>query len=157
MTETAQVVRRRRLRFESFDEILDEARSLAARPTRQLGNWSLGQVCEHLGLSMEECTSADKAFRVPLVFRIVGRLYRNRALARGIPQGFQLPPDGAKLLVPPPVPVEQGLATLEAGMAALAATSRRVPHPVFGKLSVEQWHQFHLRHAELHLSFIVPV
>ncbi len=29
-------------------------------------------------------------------------------------------------------------------------------HPVFGAMNVEQWNQFHLRHAEMHLSFIVP-
>ncbi|MBX9787841.1 MAG: DUF1569 domain-containing protein [Pirellulales bacterium] len=34
--------------------------------------------------------------------------------------------------------------------------TRRVPHPVIGRLSVDQWNRFHLRHAELHLSFFVP-
>jgi hypothetical protein len=30
-------------------------------------------------------------------------------------------------------------------------------HPVLGKLTHEEWTQLHLRHAELHLSFAVPV
>ena len=30
------------------------------------------------------------------------------------------------------------------------------PHPVIGRLSAAQWNKFHLRHAELHLSFFVP-
>jgi len=30
-----------------------------------------------------------------------------------------------------------------------------VSHPLFGKLSREEWNRFHLRHAELHMSFLV--
>ncbi len=156
MSETAQAGRRQRLRFESLDEIVDHARRLSAQPTRQLGNWSLGQVCQHLGIAMRECTSADRLFPVPLRFRILGRLVRGRVLKRGLPRGFQLPPEGAAVLVPPPVTAEEGLATLEQGLAALRSTTKRVPHPVFGALDVEQWNMFHLRHGELHLSFIVP-
>ncbi|MCH7908007.1 MAG: hypothetical protein IIB38_00130, partial [Candidatus Hydrogenedentes bacterium] len=57
---------------------------------------------------------------------------------------------------PRPVPgpalvsVEEGLSRLEKGMAALAQTSRRTAHPVFGAMNVNEWHQFHLRHAEMH-------
>jgi len=156
MVETRQVRGRCRRRFDSFDEILDEVRSLAARPTRQLGNWSLGQICQHLGVSMEQCTSADRLFPVPLGLRILGRLVRGRVLKKGLPSGFKLPPEGAALLVPPQVSLEEGLSTLKQGMAALSRTSRRTAHPVFGALDVDEWHQFHLRHAEMHLSFIVP-
>ena len=156
MVETAQATGRCTLRFNNFDEILDHVHALAARPTRQLGNWSLGQVCQHLGTSMEQCASAERLFAVSLKWRIFGRLVRGRVLKKGLPSGFKLPPEGAAVLVPPPVSVEQGLATLKQGMASLEKTSRRVPHPVFGAMNVDQWHQFHLRHAEMHLSFIVP-
>ncbi|MEX0676430.1 MAG: DUF1569 domain-containing protein [Pirellulales bacterium] len=156
MTETAQVTGRRKPRFNSFDEVLDDVRSLAAQPTRQLGNWSLGQVCQHLGLAMEHSATTDRLFRVPLWLRVLGRLVRNRALKHGLPTGFKLPPEGAAKFVPPPVSIEQGLATLEKGIAVLSQTSHRAPHPVLGALNVDQWHQFHLRHAEMHLSFIVP-
>jgi hypothetical protein len=156
MVETAQTPTRRKLRFASFDDVLADARSLAGRPTRQLGNWSLGQVCQHLGTAMERSARDDQLFRTPLWLRVLGRLVRRRALATGLPTGYKLPPDGAAKLVPPPVDVDEGLATLERGMAALAETSHRAPHPVLGAMSVDEWHLFHLRHAELHLSFIVP-
>ncbi len=156
MVETRRQTGRCRRRFNNFDEILHEVRSLAARPTRQLGNWSLGQICQHLGIAMEQCTSADDLFPVPLRLRIMGRLVRGWVLKRGLPSGFKLPPEGAAVLVPSQVSVEEGLARLEKGMAALAQTSRRTAHPVFGAMNVDEWHQFHLRHAEMHLSFIVP-
>ena len=155
MIETAQVRDRCKRRFTSLDEVLLECHALAAQPTRQLGNWSLGQVCQHLGTAMDLCTTADTLFPVPLYLRILGPLLRKSVLARGLPPGFRLPPEGEQL-VPPPVSVEDGLATLGAGIAALEKTSRRVPHPVFGTMTVEQWNQFHLRHAEMHLSFILP-
>jgi hypothetical protein len=30
-------------------------------------------------------------------------------------------------------------------------------HPLFGWFTPEQWEQYHLRHAELHLSFLLPL
>lgn len=155
MVETATVERRRRLRFDNYDQVLDEVRELAARPTRQLGNWSLGQVCQHLGTAMQKCTAAQPPFPVSLRMRVLGRLVRGRLLRRGLPRGFKLPPE-AGTLVPAPVSVEEGIATLERGIATLASTTQRTSHPVLGALSIDQWTLFHLRHAELHLSFIVP-
>jgi hypothetical protein len=156
VVNTKQVSGRCRRHFESLDDVVVEVRSLATQPTRQLGNWSLGQICHHLGVAMDRSTSADKLFPVPLYLRIIGPWIRRRVLTRGLPRGFQLPPEGAVLL-PPPVTVDEGLAKLESGIAALSATTRRVPHPVFGAMNVDEWHQFHLRHAEMHLSFIAPV
>ena len=34
--------------------------------------------------------------------------------------------------------------------------AQRVAHPVLGSMNAAQWELFHLRHAELHLGFIVP-
>lgn len=155
MIDTARVRGHCQRRFTSLDEVLVACHALAERPTRQLGNWTLGQICQHLGTAMELCTSADRLFPVPLYLRIVGPLLRKRVLARGLPRGFQLPPEGERLL-PPRVSMDEGLVTLAVGIAALEKSSRRVPHPVFGKMTVEQWNLFHLRHAEMHLSFIVP-
>jgi hypothetical protein len=149
-------VRGRCLRsFEHLDQVRSEIHSLAGQPTRQLGNWSLGQICQHLGISMAHCTAAEDLFFVPLYLRIVGPWIRRRVLTRGLPRGFQVPRSGAKLL-PPPVSIDEGIATFESGLAALAATTRRARHPVFGAMNVDEWNQFHLRHAELHLSFIAP-
>lgn len=141
--------------FENFDELLAEVRSLGARPTRQLGNWSLGQICQHLGIGMHECALGDKIFTAPLWLRVLGPWIRPRILKRGLPRGFQIPRGGEKLL-PAPVTFDEGLATLEGGLATLRSTDRRTAHPVFGKMNLAEWDQFHLRHAELHLSHIVP-
>jgi len=155
MIDTARVEGRCNRHFESLDDVLAECRALATRPTRQLGNWTLGQICQHLGTGMHLSTCNEDMFPVPFYLRLLGPLLRGRVLKRGLPRGFQLPPEGAALM-PPPVSVEEGLATLDAGIAALNESSRRTRHPVFGAMDVAQWNQFHLRHAEMHLSFIVP-
>lgn len=143
-------------RFESFDQLITEVRSLGARPTRQLGNWSLAQICQHVGIGMRETVEADKLFDAPLWLRLLGPWLRGRVLKSGLPRGFQIPRGGERL-IPPPVSFDEGLAALEAGIATLKASDRRIAHPVFGRMSIAQWDQFHLRHAEMHLSFIVPL
>jgi hypothetical protein len=155
MSSTLQVPKRRRLRFQTHEQILEEARSLAARPTQQLGNWSLEQIVQHLADAMELCING-KGFPAPLRIRILARLARRRILNNGLPTGFKLPPAAEAILYRPPQNIEAALTALEGGMARLRSTNQRVPHPVLGKLSPAQWDLFHLRHGELHLSFIVP-
>jgi hypothetical protein len=155
MIETAKVPQRRKIHFSNYEQVLDEARRLAGKPTRQLGNWSLGQICRHLAIAMEQSISGDRLFKVPLKRRILGRLYRWSVLHRGFPPGIKLPRDAAAL-IPPPTSVEEGLAALEKGIESLHASSHRVAHPVLGKMNVRQWDKLHLRHAEMHLSFIEP-
>ena len=51
--ETAKVKERRQLRFDSLDDIAAEVERLAAcRSIRAVGNWSSGQVLQHLALTM---------------------------------------------------------------------------------------------------------
>ena len=72
--------------------------------------------------------------------------------------GFQLPEAMAARLVPDPqITSEQGLADLRAAVERLGNEPKRVPNVVLGRLTREEWDRFHLRHAEMHLSFVSPV
>lgn len=156
MVETAKRSGRRRLRFDCYEDILQDVRRLSAGETRALGNWSLGQVCTHLALAIDKSIDSTVTFRVPLKTRILVRIFRKRILTGRLPSGFKLPPEGAPLLPEPDASVSDGLVALERAIARLRSTSKRVPHPVFGKMNPAQWDLFHLRHGEMHLSFIVP-
>jgi hypothetical protein len=156
MPETLQAPKRRRVRFRTHQEIVDEARALAAQPTRQLGNWSLPDICQHLATAMDLCIDGDVPFRVPLRIRIVARLARRRILQTGLPTGFKLPEKAEAILYRKPQDMDSAIAALERGIARLKTTPKRVAHPALGKMNAAQWDLFHLRHAELHLSFIVP-
>jgi hypothetical protein len=146
---------RRALRFNSLDEMADEVERLAAQPTRSLGNWSLGQALRHLAIAMNY--SIDGAdFKAPWHVRFVARLLRRRLLTGGLPAGIRLPAKAARVAIPGATSTEEGLHEFRCALARLKSESRRSPHLVLGRMTREQWDQFHLRHAELHLSFIEP-
>jgi len=153
--DTTHVSGRRRLRFESYADILADVGRLRDQPTRSLGNWSLAQVCQHLATAMQASTVPGPGFSAPLKLRLVGRLFRMRILTGRLYPGFRLPPEAARLL-PPPVELSSAIEALEQAVAHLRTTDVRAKHPVFGAMSVAQWDLFHLRHSEMHLSFIQP-
>jgi hypothetical protein len=156
MVEIIQAPKRRRLRFDTHEQIVDECRALAGRPTRELGNWSLSDICQHLATAMDLCIDGDVPFSVPLRIRFLARLARRRILRDGLPTGFKLPPRAEAVLYRKPANIDAAIAALEKGIARLKTTTKRVAHPALGKMNAAQWDLFHLRHAELHLSFIVP-
>lgn len=153
---TKQVTRRRELHFSSLDEVLLDAETITAGNHSTLGNWSAGQILMHLARTMDSSIDGGP-FRPPWPVRLLGRLiWKRRILKRGMPAGFKLPELAERHLVPGPTTVEAGLKALREAMARLATTSKRAPHGVFGPLTVDEWNRLHCRHAELHLSFIVP-
>jgi hypothetical protein len=155
-SQTLKAPARRRLRFLTHGDILTEVRSLAGRPTRQLGNWSLPAITQHLAAAMNLCIDGDVPFRVPLTTRILARIYRKRILNGRLPVGFKLPEGAVTILYPEPESMDAAIAELEKAIARLKTTNQRVAHPALGSMNAAQWDLFHLRHAELHLSFIVP-
>jgi hypothetical protein len=152
--KTGPVDSRRALRFSSYQEMIDCARGLSEVPTRQLGNWSLGQICQHLAVAID--ASIDGApFKPAMWLRVFGPLVKKRYLTRPMHSGFQLPAN-ATALIPGETSTADGIAALEKSIGRLAETSVRKPHAVFGKLTRDEWDQLQLRHAEMHLGFIVP-
>lgn len=156
MVQTTKIAGRRRLRFHSHDEVLDDIRALAAGPTRHLGRWSLPVICQHLAITVNKCIDGDMSIPVPFTTRLVARIFRNRVLHGRLPSGFKLPQDADAVMFCEPASVAAAIGELASAVARLQTTSQRRPHPAFGRMNAAQWDLFHLRHAELHLSFIVP-
>ncbi|HVX16098.1 MAG TPA: DUF1569 domain-containing protein [Pirellulales bacterium] len=157
IVKTSQVTGRRQLCFESFGDLLLEAESLAQGDVVMLGNWTLGQVFLHLSLSMHASIDglrADVTWWQRLVVRL---LYGRRLLSGPMPAGLRLSPETASVLLPPPIGVDEGLATLREAVERLSFETERARHPLLGDMSLDQWDSFHLRHAELHLSFARPL
>jgi hypothetical protein len=154
--DTRKVIGRRPVRYNSFEDIVADGERLAAMEVMSLGNWSLGQTLKHLGSAMEGSVSGS-GFKVRLWLRIIGRIYVKRLLLNGpFPAGFQLPRSAAKRLVPDETSAAEGLDALRRGIARLRSEVTRSVHPVAGPLSIEEWNRFHLRHSEMHMSFLVP-
>jgi hypothetical protein len=146
---------RRRLHFDNVAAIVDEATQLHSAGYRSLGQWSLGQVCGHLAILME-CSLDGFPFKMPLRYRLLGRVIKKRLLRRGMPTGITFPAAAVRTLKPPEVSDEEGLARLRQAVDRLQNESPREPSPVLGPMTAEAWRAFHCRHAELHLSFLDP-
>lgn len=153
---TAKVSGRRKLRFESLDEVLAEAERLAAaNDVRTLGNWTLGQILQHLATSYHMAIDGS-SFKPPWYIRIAARLIRGGVIHKKMSAGFKLPPGLAKTLVAPDsITTAAGIQALRDAIERFRREPQRKPHAAFGKLTDEEWEKLQLRHAELHFSFVV--
>ena len=151
---TKHVAGRRALHFNSYQALLDEVHALAGKPTRCLGNWSLGQICQHLAKAMNMALDGVE-FKAPWYVRIVARMMKNRILSRPMSPGFQLPKPAAAIL-PDDTDHGEGIAALEKACARMQTEPQRHPHPALGPLTREEWDRLQFLHAAMHLSFIVP-
>ena len=153
--DTAKVAGRRTLKFTTLDDILTEVERLNQGKVRAIGNWSPGQVLQHLTVPMTWCLDGAKV-TAPWYIRVVGWFMKNRFLVNPMPPGFALPKATAEYLVPGTTSWQEGLQAIRAAIARLKAEAQRHPSPFLGVLTREQWDQLHCRHSELHLSFLIP-
>jgi len=155
--------KRRDVRYDSLDDLradLDAIeRANAAGTLRNTGNWSPGQVLEHLAIFMECALDGFPPGKIPWLMRtIVRMLAKKKAIAgQPPPPGYRIP-GGAAFLRP------GDDTTFKAGMARLRKCVDRVgagerfeqPSPLFGELTHEEWMGIQLGHCSLHLSFLHP-
>ena len=154
MIDKTNAAKRRTIRFSTLAEIVRDAESLLPQHTT-VGNWSFGQICEHLAKMMHGSIDGLD-FQAPWFARwFIAPLVKNSMLTRPLSAGFRLPPGAKPVLPSDAVSPESGLAQLKAAVERLEREAPGASHPFLGRLSSEEWKQLHLRHAELHLSFIV--
>ena len=150
MINTKKVKGRREVRYQSLDDFLADAEHFATANVQQLGNWSPGQIYEHLSRSMKSSIEGfPSSLPAPVRF-LLSMFMKQRMLTKSIPSGFKSP----SYFVANKISNEEGLASLRDTISRLKTDSTRAPHPGFGKISIEEWTQFHLRHAEMHMSFL---
>jgi hypothetical protein len=153
--DTTKVQNRRHLHFDTVEDIHSEVERLSQGEVKTLGNWSGGQILKHLAIVMNG--SIDGApMRLGWPLRLLGRLLKGRVLRKGMTPGYQLKGPAAEALVPPATSCEEGLNLFRQAVHRLHTETKREPSPFFGAMTREEWNQLHCRHAELHLSFLVP-
>jgi len=158
LVDTSKVTGRRELHFSSLGDIRADVEKLAgAREITKLGNWSPGQIFQHLGLVMNKSIDGFQG-QMPWIFRsLFGFIMKNKILNKPMGAGFKLPAWAARELVPGETSLEQGLETIRRGLDRLKTETKRVNSPFLGKMTLEDWTKLHCRHSELHLSFLIPV
>jgi hypothetical protein len=156
--DVRKVTDRRSVHFDSIDALLADAERLVQLDTqgrvRPLGNMSLGQALGHLALWMH--ASIDGVpMAAPGWLKVGARLMKGQVLSRTLPAGYKLPPEAAGQLIPPAsITAAEGFNKLSAAAARLNREGKRAPSPMLGTLTPDEWDRLHLRHAELHLSFM---
>ncbi len=73
-----------------------------------------------------------------------------------MPAGVKIPGVKGGTLATEPMPTDEALTRLRRVMERLKKEPPTHPHNVFGQLKHEESIACSLRHAELHLSFLVP-
>jgi Protein of unknown function (DUF1569) len=145
---------RRTLTFASMAEVMPEVDRLLAGH-RTVGNWSLGQICNHLAATIRLSVEGFPT-RAPWVLRkTIMRYFRRRVLLDGwMPEGAPL----AKRHEPRPgLDARAEAEALRATIRLFAAEAGPMAeHPSFGKFSAEEWQRFHCIHCAHHLGFVLP-
>lgn len=158
--DTAKVQGRRTLHFDTVDDIVVEVDRLAkAREIKTVGNWTPGQIFNHLALVMNGAIDGTN-FKIPFPMNLVLPIFvffrKKKMLRDPMPAGFQLPKDAAQQVVSGPISLEEGLKNLQNALQRFKSEKKRTPSPVLGELTHDQWIQLQCRHCELHLSFLIP-
>jgi hypothetical protein len=152
MINTKSVKGRRSLRFEQLADILSDAEEIASGEIIPLGNWTAGQVFSHCAQTMNCFLDGHDFGKVSFLGRFVGWLIKGRMLSGEMPAGFKAP--DPVLFPPAEVSVAEGLAALKSAIARWQRSTLPPSHPFFGTMSREDWNNLHLRHCELHFSFL---
>ncbi len=148
--------RRREVRFGCLADVLADLDWLERNDCVSVGNWSIGQILEHLTLAIVGFFDGF-GFRASWLSRIViAPLLKNYVLTRPMRPGFKLRESAGPLAHPEDPAVPVAIARLRSAIARLECESPSHPHPFFGRLCREEVVALMLRHCELHLSFIVP-
>ena len=156
---TGKVVGRRILRFESIAQVLAEVDRLAeAERTgrlRRLGNWTLGQTLGHLA-AWAEYSYTGAPLKPPFFIRWIFKFRKRKFLYGPMKAGVKIPGVMGGTLATEPLPLDETLPRMRRVMERLQSEAPAAPNVLIGPLKHEEWIALNLRHAELHLGFLIP-
>ena len=157
--DTGKVIARRVLRFETIDEMMAEVDRLVAAERagrlQQVGNWTLGQVLGHLAVWAEFAYS-EMPLNPPFFVRWILKWQKKSYLYGPMRSGVKIPHCPGGTLGTEPMTLDEGLARLKKVIERIRREPPTVPSKVFGVLTQEETIALNLRHAELHLGFLIP-
>jgi hypothetical protein len=148
-------MQRRKLRFDNYEQALNDVEHLLTVGYQRLGNWSLPQICNHLAVVMEKSLDGFPSL-LPWPLRLIARrFYLNKVMRHEV--FHRRAPAAAGLLPPDSEDAPAALARLRSAIGRLNTHSGPMAaSPAFGPLLPSQWREVHLWHCEHHLSFLVP-
>lgn len=151
-------VKRRPLRFGSIDEAVREAERLAESERggrlKRLGNWTLGQACNHIATWIDYGYEGyPPGARPPAIIRFILRFMRAKMLRGSMPQGVRIPKVEGGTYGIEPMATADALAKMKRSFERPRREPVTFHSPAFGAMKDEERVALNLRHAELHLGF----
>ena len=140
---------RKKLRFKKLKEVVKDAESLLETGYRQGGDWSLGEICDHLAKSMARFYGRPFG-AIPGVMQY--GFFVVAQAAAGATRGRQVP-----TLIPPKKRIsdEEGVRRLTKAIKKLKKSAKRPTNRyLFGKAAYRRSREFQLWHCAHHLSFL---
>jgi hypothetical protein len=145
---------RRTLTFTRLDEVMPDVDRLL-EGHRTAGQWSLGQICNHLSGAIQGSVEGFP-LRAPWVVRkLIAPIIKRQIFRTGrMTEGVKLP---KKFLPKPDLDSRAEAEALRAALRLYAAHSGPMAaHPFFERLSRDEWTRLHCIHCAHHLSFVHP-
>ena len=146
---------RRELLLTNLDDVVSECQRLIRSDYRMHGRWTLGQICQHLRLTIDASIEGYPTWMTILGFPlrpVLRRFALPQLLAGRSPSGIRT----AGMFVPP-----RGLDDDREVRALIECVSRFKhvenglhAHPGFGRLNRAEFERFHAAHASHHLGFL---
>ncbi len=153
MLDTKKVARRT-VQYQSLQEALGDAERLATADAPTTGNWSKGQIYEHLATILDMGVNGSEK-KASFFMRLVAKyVIRPMIFRKGMTPGFQLPKWASKAIAPDDTEIDKALQHLRQSTEQFQAAEELHPHPFFGVMDKNSWNTLALHHAELHMSFI---
>lgn len=147
---------RRDVHYTSLDDFRADADRLARTALHTVGTWTYPQILDHLAKSI--AASLDGyGFKAPWFARVlIAPLMKNSFLTKPMRAGFRLPASAKAIMPDNDVTLPTAIEKLHSALARYEVESQRAPHPFLGMLASQEYDSLHLRHCELHMSFVVP-
>lgn len=158
--DTTKVTGRRSLRFASLTDLRKDLDALEAAQRagtlRTTGNWSPAQNLAHLAAFINYAYDGyPPSFPNPPWFiKLFLKFMKNKYLNAGLPVGVKIPKVPGGTIGADEMPFPDALARMRKAVSRLEQSPPAKPNIIFGPLSHDEWKSMHLRHAELHLSFL---
>ena len=152
----ATVIQRREIVYGTLQDFLDDVQRLIDVEVTTLGNWSFAQILEHLARAIDSSIDGFSFRSNWLVRTLAAAFVKNRLLTTKMKPGVNLPRRASSYLPEPEIELRNACEHLEAAAQRLLTTPPTALHPYLGRMSDREWLALHLRHAELHMSFVVP-
>lgn len=159
LVDTGKVQGRRKLRFNSIDELMRDIDGIAAADQagtlRHLGNWTPGQILGHVAAWINYGYEGFPLGPPPWFVRIILRMRVKKYIRDGLPAGVRIPRTEHGTFGFEPCNTVNGADRLRRAFTRLQSDEPvKFDSPAFGPMSKEDRIVLNLRHAELHLSFL---